>query len=362
MKSKARKILIHIATCCAFLLLPFISMPRSSFFNADFNFGPMEIKGVINSALLILFFYFNYYYIIPEVFRRKKYYIWIIITLLSFIVIILLPQFIVTDFKPLGGHFNPPPDGFRGHENHRPMNEFSGDRPLFFFMRDMMFQESLLKFILVLVFSFLLQINSWWKKTQEEKRAAELSYLKSQVNPHFLYNTLNGIYALALNKSAKTPEAIIQLSELMRYVTDEIKNDFVPLHNEIQYISHYIELQKIRLEDTVSVVFEADETDNESPKIAPLLLIPFVENAFKYTLTNNEKAEIKIAIHVNEKDELYFTVRNHIHPGGGSDSRIGTGIENVKRRLELTYPQAYNLLINKDKHIYVVELKLKLKK
>ena len=348
----ARKITIHTLGCIAFLALPFVSSPRDSFFS-HWMFGPPEFKGLINSALLILFFYINYYYFIPEYFQRKKYFIWGLVTFVCFAVVLLLPHLIVDSLDR--SVWSEMPD-LPKHE-HRP-NHPHNQGTIFF--RYFMFQESLFKFLVVWGLSFLLKIDQLWKKSQAEKRMAELSYLKSQVNPHFLYNTLNGIYALSLEDSRKTPDAIVKLSELMRYVTSEIENDYVSLNKELKYIENYIDLQKLRLGDTVDVKFQK-KLFSEDYLIAPLLLIPFVENAFKYGISNNNSV-IEMHAETSEKGELVFTVVNEKVVSHSSYTNKGSGLENVKRRLELMYIKQYELKIRNTDKKYFVELKLKLKK
>lgn len=345
-----RKIAIHIAGCVAFLILPFVSSPRSSVFDS-WMFGPPEFKGLISSILLIIFFYVNYYYFIPQYFQKKKYTVWGIVTFLCFVLILFIPHLIVDniDFR----FFSEPP-GFPKHT--MPPDKPHDHNNMFF--RHFMFQESFFRFLVVWGLSFLLKIDKLWKQTRIEKRNAELAYLKSQVNPHFLFNTLNGIYALSLENSASTPDAIVRLSELMRYVTSEINNDFVLLNNEIRHIENYIELQKLRLGSTVEISF-TQQIAHDNLLIAPLILMPFIENAFKHGLST-EISSIQIKLDVNELDEFNFEVTNK-----KSSAQLpvsGSGLENVKKRLALIYGDNYQLNINNTDIHFFVELKLKLNK
>lgn len=343
-----RKIAIHIAGCVAFLILPFVSSPRSSVFDS-WMFGPPEFKGLISSLLLIIFFYVNYYYFIPQYFQKRKYAMWGIITFLCFVLILFIPHAIVDNLD--AKFFSEPPD-FPKHPKQmgKPHDKM--------FFRHFMFQESFFRFLVVWGLSFLLKIDKLWKQTRIEKRNAELAYLKSQVNPHFLFNTLNGIYALSLENSQKTPDAIVRLSELMRYVSTEINNDFVPLKNEIRHIENYIELQKVRLGNTVDVSFILNVPDDDL-MIAPLILMPFVENAFKHGLSA-QISKIKIELRVSDADELIFQIANEKQAIQGSAT--GSGLENVKRRLELIYGEQSQLNINNTDINFFVELKLKLKR
>ena len=347
-KLNGQKIGIHIVGCIGFMVLPLIASPRSSVFDT-LNFGPPEMRGLLNSALLLVFFYLNFYYFIPRFYHRKQYLQWILIVLCSFAIILVLPRVFITDFN-----IHPDFQGFHGMMP--PPKQPFHDNPFF---RSFRLEESLTKFLVVLVLSLLLRTSELWKKSQEEKQKAELSYLKSQVNPHFLFNTLNGIYSLALEESKKTPDAIVKLSELMRYVITDISKDFVPLEDEIQHLINYVELQKLRLGDTVEI--NLDVTDKaEHLFIAPLLLIPFVENAFKYGINPKFISQIDIKLHVVE-DKMEFQVKNKIEPFSALMVQNGTGLENVKKRLELTYPGAFDLSIQDNHTDFIVKLILNLK-
>jgi len=290
---------LNIVGCIIFLFLPLITSPRSVFFET-FRLGEPEIKALIGSVMLILVFYANLFVLIPRYFQKKKYWMWVLINLGAFVLSVAIPYIIVpeeTFFKDMNRNVPPefrqmamPPfqnklsedtlkkNGiFKNHEMFRDQKRYKK----YDTFRKLRVEETSLKFIMIICFVLLIQTRKWWKISQEEKMQTELSYLKMQVNPHFLFNTLNGIYMLSLTNPSKTPSSIIKLSELMRYVISEIKNDYVPLSNEIDYIRNYIDLQKIRLEDTVDVNFTV--TGNVTDKqISPLLLIPLVENAFKY--------------------------------------------------------------------------------
>ncbi len=347
-KINAQKIAIHTIMCIGFMLLPLIASPRSSVFDT-FNFGFPEITGLINSALLICFFYFHYYFILPRFYYQKKYLQWIGITLLAFVIILLAPNYLTFNFHT-PPEFHPSPDMFP-----RPHDQFH-ENSIF---RSFRFEETLTKFLVVFVLSLLLRTREQWKKSQEEKKQAELSYLRSQVNPHFLFNTLNGIYSLALVDSKKTPDAIVKLSELMRYVISEINKDYVPLLKEIEHLQNYIELQRMRLGETVIINFEVSDI-SEKQLIVPLLLMPFVENAFKYGISSTSTSEINIQL-TCENDKMKFLIKNNIEKISGKVVKNGTGLENVKKRLALLYPGNYELTLNSNENIYTAILILNLK-
>ncbi len=196
------------------------------------------------------------------------------------------------------------------------------------------------------------------KEIERERIKSELAYLKSQINPHFLFNTLNSIYSIANKESKKTAEAIVKLSGLMRYVLYESDNEFAPLINEIEYILDYIELQKLRIFDNVNITFQS-QGEFKNHYIEPLLLIPIIENAFKHGVDSSTNTSININIKIEGK-EFTMQVKNTILEQD-SNKESGIGLSNLKKRLEMLYVNNHLLLIDKDDKIFRVKLVLKLK-
>jgi two-component system LytT family sensor kinase len=190
-----------------------------------------------------------------------------------------------------------------------------------------------------------------------EKKEMELQFLKSQLNPHFLFNSLNNIYSLAYQKSDKTADAILKLSEIMRYMIYESNDSWVSLSKEIEYVQSFIELQKLRFKDGANVEFTLNgEIDGQ--QIVPLILISFVENAFKHGIANDPENPIRINIIANQKI-LHFSVTNKKNTYN-KDEVGGVGLINVERRLQLLYPERYKLnIVNSATH-YTTELMLDL--
>ncbi|HRQ49253.1 MAG TPA: histidine kinase [Agriterribacter sp.] len=223
----------------------------------------------------------------------------------------------------------------------------------------------LFSFCLVWVLGILLQVMERWrdaehrsKENELEKVNAELSYLKLQINPHFLFNTLNNIYALASAQSPQTPAAVMKLSEIMRYVTEDAQEDTVPLESEIRYIANYIELQKMRSNSMLDLKFTVSG-DLTSGSIAPLLLISFVENAFKFGVSNHEKSHIVIDIRAS-RHALLMHVGNSIFVRPENRHASPIGITNTQRRLELLYPGKYSLRMGKKDNVFNIDLKIEL--
>ena len=202
-----------------------------------------------------------------------------------------------------------------------------------------------------------------WRLTEQralqaeaEKANAELSFLKAQVNPHFLFNTLNNIYSLAVSKSEHTADSIMKLSNIMRYITDEAREDKVSLQQELDCMRDYIDLQRLRLGKNAQVMFTATGT-LERKKIPPLLLMTFVENAFKYGISNHEPSPIVIRVEVGEK-ELYFETINKLYEKKTQLERTGIGQKNALKRLQHMYPSKHTISIDTADGFYTVKLSL----
>ena len=190
------------------------------------------------------------------------------------------------------------------------------------------------------------------RKLKDEVVKSELAFLKSQINPHFLYNTLNYVYSLAIPISDKLANAILRLSDLMRYTLNESPDGRVSLVKEVEYLESYIELFKMRFEPNFFVDFNAEGIVEQ--KVAALVLIPFVENAFKHGVLNDEKHPVRIKLKVNGK-RLSFEVSNKI-THAQKDHSSGVGLVNIHRRLDLIYPDQHELLISNNGNTYKTTL------
>lgn len=220
---------------------------------------------------------------------------------------------------------------------------------------------SLFIFMMIIGISLATSTVSRWQTTEQkvakaesDKASAELSFLKAQINPHFLFNTLNNIYTLSIINSEHTAASIMKLSNIMRYVTDDVTNNLVSLSDEIDCIRDYIELQKIRLSADDEVIFEVNG-ELTTQKIAPLILMTFIENAFKYGLTKKEKTVIRIQLNI-EDEKIAFFCQNQIHRIPKDRERTGIGIENTKQRLQFLYPAKHELQIENLNQTFTVNL------
>ncbi|MEL6969582.1 MAG: sensor histidine kinase [Bacteroidota bacterium] len=196
-----------------------------------------------------------------------------------------------------------------------------------------------------------------------KSQAAELKLLKAQLNPHFLFNTLNNLYGLAVTKSDKLPDLMLKLSDLLRYSLYNTQEQWVPLSSELQYIQNYITLEQLRLEERTAIDY-VQEGQADQQRIAPMLLIVFLENAFKhFGASDDEAAQIKIKLSISENKLLfscYNTKDEHITESPRAQNTSGIGLANVRKRLNLLYPNRHELGIQNETSSFRVFLELQL--
>jgi len=330
-KLNKMKIIQHTAAWMVFLFVQFIQYNAFNPLSESFSNISKYIAFFFSNTLLILFYYLNYYYAFPKLlFNNKKlsYGLFVCFYIsLFFLLINIFPDYII-------------------------ISEKVAHNPFLFLIIFIM-----IRLLLIFFVSFIFYNQK--RKIEEEKNdlKSEIYSLRSQINPHFLFNTLNNIYALSLIKSDLAGESIIKLSSIMRYMIKEQFNDLIPIRNEIDYINSYIELEKLRLPNTVNldINFEGDFNRN---KIAPLIFLPFIENVFKHGVSSEESSIVKIKITVSE-DTFWLVVQN-TKVKTSIKEFSGFGINNVKKRLNLLYPNNYELEIRNEDASYIVNLKLNL--
>ena len=198
------------------------------------------------------------------------------------------------------------------------------------------------------------------KLLKEEKLGTEIKLLKAQINPHFIFNALNNIYSLTYTKSEMAPESVLKLSEMLRYVFYDCSNDHVKLGAEIEYVSNFIAFQQMKSEHEQTIKFSY-ESANKDIDVAPMLFISFIENSFKYSkIEEYSDAYVKIDLNSDNK-YLKFEIENSIPAQGKSLAGNGLGINNVRQRLDLLYPNKYDLNIIENETTYSVNLKIEMK-
>ncbi len=315
----------------------------------DFTYS--FLSNLIGFSIHIALCYFNIYVLMPKFVYKNKYYLFVLLLVTSIFVMAVL-KFNLTYFLL--------------SEDVWPEVNDNVNTPTFDYLFNMMIGE-----LYVLSFVTAVKITSDWIK--ENKRSSDLEnsqletqllFLRSQVSPHFFFNTLNNIYSLSLEGSKRTPKVILKLSELMRYLIYDTKNKRQDLKNEILCIQNYLELEKIRYSDNLEINMNIIG-QIEGKVIAPILLLSFVENAFKHG-ANKIIDKTKIDIDFNVEDEfLNFKIVNEI-PVKPNKKQIfkrnqgGIGLSNVKKRLELGYKEEdYNMTISNSNNLFTVKLKIK---
>ncbi|MEM6362273.1 MAG: histidine kinase [Bacteroidota bacterium] len=221
-------------------------------------------------------------------------------------------------------------------------------------------------FLTFLIFTGMIKFTVDWfyvenrrKQLENEKLNAELNYLKSQINPHFLFNTLHNLNYLTLSKKNEASDVIIRLSNIMRYMIYDASKATVPVKKEIEYMKDYIELERIRLNRSFKLTFNVDaETDNL--QIAPLMLITFLENAFKHGVSDKESG-CWITLDLGyENSVLHYRVRNSKLRAHQQRDKSGFGLKNLEERLKLQYPENHQLRISENDEEFAIDLKIEL--
>lgn len=355
--TNSNKILFHFMIWLFFILTSLIQFYESPF-RINNDFYVQWISGII-------LFYLNYFYLVPALLLQKKYWQYF---LFAFTIIVIFMVIRINYFIPEFRHLRPdnvvPARMIPRDPNFIPHGRalrVDMRQPLFFKIGPSFF------YILILTISAIIRTLTEFYNNQQNKLIAEthrtnteLIYLRKQTNPHFLFNSLNSIYSLAHKKSDLVPDAIVTLSELMRYMLYETDNKTVALEKEINYIQNYIDLQKLRLNNIEDIYINV-HGDTKNKFIEPLLLISFVENAFKYGTDYKGAAHVKIKIFISEND-LDFWIENTIENYVKDPENSGIGLVNIQNRLDLLYPNAHELTINQDNQFYRVHLNLKLDK
>lgn len=305
----------------------------------------MMVNIVLIGLVNISLFYLNYLLFIPQFLNRKKYSFYIFAVVVTIVGYGLAKYGVALMFK-------------EEVLMHKGMN--GAKRETLTFLQ--FFISSLFTSTIFVLLSILLKFSVDWflneriqRDLENQRLTAELAFLKSQINPHFLFNSLNSIYSLAYQHSENTPGAILKLSEIMRYMLYECNDNKVDLAKELQYLQNYIDLQKIRFGNKAYIDFKVDGVIADQ-QIVPLLLIAFIENAFKHGIANDAASPIIFFINVN-KEHLQFYIQNKKH-ANNRDAVGGIGLNNVKRRLDLLYPGKYNLDIRDENDTYTCELSL----
>ena len=341
-KIRFGSILLHLL----FWILSMVLFVVLIFLTRHFRLQAMDFQTAINIILTLGFLavsvYINLLILLPIFFKKRRYLLFSLLEILNIGLFICLNYFVSMAFE--------------------------GKHPNFL-------NEMIAEFILVLVFlvittlikftrdSIALQdANLRIKEIERENMVSELRALKAQINPHFFFNTLNSIYSLSLDRSEKTPELILKLSELMRYILYETRDDYVSMERQLDFLRNYIYLEQIRTEEKIKIEMKV-KGEHMGLMVASLLFVPFIENAFKHVGKEKDNPSfIRISFDLTLPDKIFFTVKNNKYnstePVNGNNERIG--LANVRKRLNLLYPSKHELIISDTGDVFEVRLILDL--
>jgi len=336
----SRKVLLHAGVWLIFLSLLTVEI----YWNAE-RFPMFAASALVLNMLL---FYLNYSVLVPRFLLRKKTKTYILSIVLALAITLCFREFVIV---------GQPPEGMR-----KPLGPL-GPEPPFFNILKFLF-PFFISLSFVVIGTAVKVYEEWNRSLVEEKEIeafktrTELHYLKNQLSPHFLFNSLNSIYSLINAKSEEASEAVIMLSELMRYMLYQADSEFVALADELAYTQNYVRLQRLRIANNENVTLNIHGAVTHQ-KIRPLLLISFIENAFKYGTDYKGNTEVRIVITVKEQT-LEFECRNLIGARKRDQHNSGIGLKNTTDRLELLYAEKHHLKVYEEDSKFVVHLKLNL--
>lgn len=313
------------------------------FDDSGLSLGQRGVNELVNILFYAILVYFNLYYLIPNFLTKKKFLNYTLLLIAS--ALILTPLRIIFLF-------------FRFSEMPALQQNLIENLNIYF----------ALSFFIGSSSTVLKIITEWFRQLRHQQELethtmqSELRFLKSQINPHFLFNTLNNLYALTLKKSDKAPDIVIKLSEMMRYMLYECNEKQVPLYKEVNYLRNYLDLERLRQSEHIKIEFNVEGLVGDQ-KVAPLLFIPFLENSFKHGLNTQLKdGFVKIQMNVNE-EMIDFYIENskgQIILAPANRPSGGIGLVNVRRRLKLLYPNHHTLEVSNKPNSFSVHLTVEL--
>lgn len=313
---------------------------------ASLNSQYLIYRNWLSLASILLAFYVNYFVLVDHFFLKKKKVLFYILNVILIVLLYLLIRYFVG--------FNI----FHPSQNGHPIREIRSGA--------MTTVQVILPIILSVGMCIGLKVSTRLNKNQlilqqvkQSQLKAEIKYLKYQVQPHFLFNTLNNIYALIDDSPVEAKESIHTMSKMMRYLLHDASNNKVPLVKEIEFLERYIDLMLLRVSSNLKLERNFPII-NQPIKIAPLVLITFIENAFKHGIDAVESSYITIDLEI-EKNQLKYIVTNSSFPEKGKNTDSGIGLENLKKRLDLLYPNKFSLITKEEDNSYISLLTLNYK-
>lgn len=343
------RIFSHVIIWCIILVVPVYFMTRAGVFETRPYMHFLLKVGIIG-----ILFYVNYLYLIDKLLFTKKFATYIIVNIIL-IAILVGVQAIVSDMmmEPQPPHMN--------MRMERPGG--GGPRPPFF----MRIISDYLLIIFVIGLSVAIKMTGRWyhdsinlEKVKAMQLEADLKYLQSQLNPHFLFNTLNNIYSLIAINKEKAQDSVHRLSNLLRYILYDNDHKFVPIDKELEFTENYIDLMKLRINPNVKLNVLIDNSRNSKDLIASLMFMTLIENAFKHGTNSDESSFIDIKILVEKDKGVLCTVENSLNESNKSkeDKNSGIGLSNLSKRLELLYPNKYEFRTEKKKNSFFALLRI----
>jgi len=339
-----RVVLLHLSFWCvhaSFFIYQVLSHQRGT----DIDWATVGRVVGVQVGFAMLIGYANYFFLLPAFLQDKKLGRYLIQFILTFAVLIsirvALSRYVV--------------DGFTGSTG-------------FMYTTRYVIQVVVTNLFIVIFLGMIRFAVDWFefearqKNVENERLTAELNFLKAQINPHFLFNTLNNLYYLAYTQSQKTTEVIAKLSQMMRYMIYDSNHPLVPLSKEIEYMENYISLERLRLNEEIPIRLKVEGGNPDDYLIAPLIFITFLENAFKHGVSNNHpQAWVDVSI-LLDGNECVYRVENSKKPFATKEDeqKSGIGLQNVKRRLALSYPAKHSLKVEEGDEKYSVQLKIQL--
>ncbi|HPT31723.1 MAG TPA: histidine kinase [Prolixibacteraceae bacterium] len=354
-KNKILPITLHVLAWLTLVILPQLIINR---FWGNTRFVAWEFY--FNASVYGLIFYLNYLWLVPRYFLNDRKVLYFLLASLTIILLYFFSGYISAHYIHDPAREKAMADVLEKLGNKRPPRRGP--------FREMQVYFFILLSILVTGFSLGLKVlerhsasEKRQKELEKEKLNSELAFLKNQISPHFFFNTLNNIYSLIEISKSDAQEAVLKLSKMMRYLLYESEQGKIQLRHEIGFMRNYIDLMKLRLSDKVELKVDFPEamTDDQIP---PLLFIPFIENAFKHGVSYRGKSFIRISL-TKENSQVKFLCANSMNKRSDPDlvdNHSGIGLENVKKRLKLLFPENHTLVIRESDDAFEVDLEINL--
>ena len=336
--------IVHAFVWIVLIIFPFLFRVRDSETINPYDYQ----RFFVMSAGILIVFYLNYNYLVKRFLFTRRLWMYLLINLLLFAAVILVSH-ILLNMIPL-------PEVMPEERAHR--------RPGYFFIL-----IDGIKYIFLTALSVALKVTGSWyrmdaerKELEKQRSEAELQNLKNQLNPHFLFNTLNNIYSLIAINGEQAQEAVHELSRLLRYMLYDSAHAFVPVGKDLDFVRNYVKLMQIRMPEHVDLKTEIHVEQPNMP-IAPLLFIAPAENAFKHGVSNSKPSFVHIAIVAGEK-QIKCLIKNSFFPKDKQQDKSGSGIGlvNLRKRLDLLYPENYELICRQTAEMYSCELTINVSK